>query len=188
MAKTLLSNDLLRLMKAIEFAAEKHKYQRRRGYDRLPYINHPLKVANLLLENGCGEFDLIVSALLHDALEDTETTAVEIKELFGTGVLNTVLELTDDMELPYAERKRLQIEKAPTLSSAAKKIKIADKICNIRDIIQYPLDWDDREKMEYVLWSEKVISAMGSIDRSLDELFAEEVKRGKELLKKSSEP
>jgi len=171
-------------MKAIEFAAEKHKYQRRRGYDRLPYINHPIKVANLLIEIGCGESNLIVSALLHDVLEDTETTVEEIQEHFGTEVLNTVLELTDDMNLPYAERKRLQIEKAPSLSKDARKIKIADKLCNIRDIMEYPLDWDDPEKMEYLLWSEKTISAVGSSDRSLEKLFADEIKRGKKRLKK----
>lgn len=172
-------------MKAAAFAAERHKYQRRRGCDRLPYINHPIKVANLLIEIGCGDSNLIVSALLHDVLEDTGATTEEIRELFGTEVLNTVLELTDDMSLPYAERKRLQIEKAPSLSEEAKKIKIADKLCNIRDIIQYPLDWDDQEKMEYLLWSEKVISAMGSSDRSLEKLFADEIKRGKKLLKKT---
>jgi guanosine-3',5'-bis(diphosphate) 3'-pyrophosphohydrolase len=184
MTKTMFPGDLSRLMKAMEFAAEKHKYQRRRGYDRLPYINHPIKVANLLIEIGCGESNLIISALLHDVLEDTEATAEEIREHFGTEVLNTVLELTDDMNLAYAERKRLQIEKAPSLSMDARKIKIADKICNIRDIIQYPLDWDDQEKMEYLLWSEKVISAMGSSDPGLDKLFADEIKKGKKLLKK----
>lgn len=74
------------------------------------------------------------AALLHDTVEDTATTLAELEERFGAAVRRVVEEVTDDKRLPKAERKRLQIERAPTCSRRAKLVKLADKLHNLRDL------------------------------------------------------
>ena len=110
---------------ALKFASEKHIKQRKRGCDFLPYINHPIKVVNILFHSGESDFELLTAALLHDVLEDTNTTDKELQRLFGHKVRDIVEELTDDMNDPYDVRKKKQIKNAPYLSTDAKKIKIA---------------------------------------------------------------
>jgi len=105
-----------------------------------PFVNHPIEVAELLWHVGeVRNTRVILAALLHDILEDTETYPEEIEERFGREVLRLVLEVTDNRSLPKRQRKRLQIELAPKLSPGAKQIKIADKICNVRDLTLSPL-------------------------------------------------
>lgn len=159
------------LFDALKFAAEKHVSQRRKGCDLVPYINHPIKVAHLLSHAGEKDPDLLSAALLHDVLEDTCTTEDELREKFGNKVTNLVLEVTDDMSLTYDDRKRYQIKKAPALSADAKKIKIADKISNIQDIITLPMTWSHRRKRQYFEWSEKVVEGCRGINDRLDEDF-----------------
>ncbi len=132
-------SDLPKLLQAVSFAAKKHIAQKRKGNDAAPYINHPLEVANLLANVGKVEdYDVLIAAVLHDTIEDTETTKEEITELFGSNVCGMVLEVTDDKSLPKSERKQKQIEHAPHLSHGAKLIKLGDKISNIHDIIENP--------------------------------------------------
>ena len=121
-------NDSIELLKALHFAAIKHRDQRRKGQEAAPYINHPIEVAEMLARVG-NITDLIVlqSAFLHDTIEDTQTSAEEIEQLFGSEVRAVVLEVTDDKNLPKDVRKRLQIEHAPHLSDRAKLVKIADR-------------------------------------------------------------
>ena len=157
---------------ALKFAAEKHMAQRRKGCDLVPYINHPIKVAHMLLTIGKEyDFDLLTAALLHDVLEDTCTTDAEMREKFGERITNIVLEVTDNMTLTYEDRKRSQIQKAPFLSDDAKKIKIADKISNIEDMITYPMTWSHRRKRQYLEWSEKVVKGCRGINEHLDIAF-----------------
>src|SRR5262249_40434039 len=99
------------LLAAAHFAAGKHRSQRRKNTDADPYINHPIAVANLLAGFAAvRDVPVLQAALLHDTIEDTETTPAEIEQLFGREVLTIVQEVTDDKSLPQAERKRLQIE------------------------------------------------------------------------------
>ncbi len=131
--------DAAPLLRALSFASVKHRNQRRKDAESSPYINHPIAVASVLsTECGVADEQLLVAAILHDTVEDTETTFEEIKEHFGVSVMHLVRELTDDKTLPKEERKRLQIEHARSASPAAKQLKIADKICNIRDISANP--------------------------------------------------
>ena len=110
------------LVGAISFAAEKHRFQRRKDADSTPYINHPVQVALTLMEIGCeDDLDLLIAAVLHDTIEDTQTTTEEIEEVFGRKVLDIVHEVTDDKSLPKAERKRLQVINAGKKSIQAKK-------------------------------------------------------------------
>ena len=127
------------VLRAVQFAAEKHKNQRRKDYEASPYINHPIALANVLAsEGGVIDPDVLCAALLHDTIEDTETTAEELRRAFGESVTAIVLEVTDDKSLPKAERKRLQVEHAKHASPQAKIVKLADKICNLRDILASP--------------------------------------------------
>ena len=132
-----------RVISAISFAADKHRNQRRKDIEASPYINHPIALANILAnEAGIEDEKVLVAAILHDTIEDTETTTQELADLFGDDVTAIVLEVTDDKSLPKAERKRLQVEHAPTISRRAKLVKLADKIANLRDIAASPpADW-----------------------------------------------
>jgi GTP diphosphokinase / guanosine-3',5'-bis(diphosphate) 3'-diphosphatase len=171
------------LLAAIKFASEKHMLQRRKGCEDIPYINHTIKVAYILQETGNERApELLASAVLHDVLEDTETTEAELISLFGNTVCSIVKEVTDDMSLTYDDRKRAQIKKAPSLSPDAKKIKIADKISNINDILTKTLTWSNRRKRMYVEWSEKVIEGCRGINPALDSAFDEIVLHAKKVL------
>src|SRR5881392_95982 len=121
------------LLKATAFAAEKHRNQRRKDVDASPYINHPIALASLLKEHGVDDTAVLCAALLHDTIEDTNTTADELRVAFGEVITAVVLEVTDDKNLDKAERKRLQVQHARALSHRAKLVKLADKICNVYD-------------------------------------------------------
>ena len=167
--------DLAKFTHAAYFSAKKHRAQKRKGSDASPYINHPLEVVNLLTSIGkIDDYTVLIAALLHDTVEDTDTTAAEIAELFGTEISSIVLELTDDKSLPKAERKQLQIEHAPHLSPQAKLVKLADKISNIRDVIENPPDgWPLDRRIEYVEWGKKVVAGLRGINTDLETHFDE---------------
>lgn len=162
-----------RVLKAALFAAEKHKNQRRKDAEASPYINHPISLANVLAtEGGVTDTDVLCAALLHDTIEDTETTADELRENFGDAVTDIVLEVTDDKSLSKAERKRLQIEHAAHASPQAKLVKLADKICNLRDILASPpADWSVARKQEYFDWSVKVVAGVRDVHPGLALVF-----------------
>jgi GTP diphosphokinase / guanosine-3',5'-bis(diphosphate) 3'-diphosphatase len=174
-------NDLPKLLQAASFAAKKHRYQKRKGSDGEPYINHPLEVANLLANVGkVDDYDILIAAVLHDTVEDTETTETEITEIFGKTVSSYVLEVTDDKSLPKSERKQKQIEHAPHLSNGAKQIKLADKISNISDVTNNPPhDWTLKTKIEYVTWGEKVAAGLRGVNANLERYFDEIVSKAR---------
>jgi guanosine-3',5'-bis(diphosphate) 3'-pyrophosphohydrolase len=182
-----MKSDLQKLTQAINFAAKKHRREKRKGADGEPYINHPLEVLNLLTSVGkIEDFDVLIAAVLHDTIEDTETTAEEIKKLFGAKVCKMVLELTDDKSLPKAERKQLQIEHAPGVSFGAKQIKLADKISNIRDILENPPDgWSFERRAEYVDWGEKVVTGLRGANENLEKHFDELIGEAHQKFEKS---
>jgi GTP diphosphokinase / guanosine-3',5'-bis(diphosphate) 3'-diphosphatase len=150
--------DLKRLFAALSFAAAQHRDQRRKDREASPYINHPIALAEVLARMGVTDPVVLQAAILHDTIEDTETTPDEIEEHFGTEVRAVVEEVTDDKTLPKATRKRLQLEHAATLSDRAKLIKLADKICNVLDVTHSPPpDWDDERRRPYLDWSAGVV-------------------------------
>lgn len=121
-------------MKALQFAARKHSKQRRKDPDSTPYVNHLINVATILAEAGITDEGVLIAAILHDVVEDTDTTIQEVELLFGTDVASLVLEVTDDKSLEKGERKRLQIVNAKNTTKRAKLIKLADKLDNLRDL------------------------------------------------------
>ena len=161
------------LLRAADFAARKHAGQRRKDPEATPYINHPIAVAELL---ACfaGVTDLVTlqAALLHDVLEDTETSVEEMDKVVGEEVRKVVQEVTDDKSLPQEERKRLQVEHGPHLSPRAKLIKLADKIYNIRAVdSSSPVGWNLERKLKYLDWSEAVVAGLRGQHAALEELF-----------------
>jgi GTP diphosphokinase / guanosine-3',5'-bis(diphosphate) 3'-diphosphatase len=171
------------LLKALSFAAYKHRHQRRKGSKHIPYINHPIALADLLVRTGkIRDPKTIAVALLHDTVEDTCTTPDEIKAEFGSTISNLVAELTDDKTLPDEERKRRQIEHASSLSPRARLVKLADKTCNLRDIVQDPpTKWTLKRKQQYFDWAKSVVDKIrGSnarLETAFDEAFAQRPKR-----------
>lgn len=156
-------------MIAVHFAALAHRDQRRSN--GLPYINHPIAVANLLDEHGYYRCHNIISAaLLHDTIEDTDTTYTDLKVHFGQYVADLVLELTDDKTLPKATRKAMQIQRAPHMSNTAKLIKLADKICNMREMRD---DWEPERVVEYYAHARQVFEGIRGVSHTLDSVFLE---------------
>ena len=172
------------ILKAIRFSAEKHSEQRRKDSKASPYINHPIQVAETLWSVGdVRDVNLLMAAVLHDTIEDTDTTAEEIRNLFGEDVLSLVLEVTDDKSLPKQTRKQLQVEHAPHKSPRAKLLKLSDKINNVHDIVgSPPSDWTMERKREYLLWTEKVVAGLRSSNLKMESRFDEVLKEGKRSL------
>ena len=161
------------LVKAVAFAADKHRTQRRKDADASPYINHPIALANVLANEG-GITDVVVlsAAVLHDTIEDTNTTAEELTAIFGPKITATVLDVTDDKALDKHVRKQRQIEHAPHISREAKLVKLADKICNLRDILASPpADWSPERKQGYFDWATKVVAGVRGVHPELEAVF-----------------
>ncbi|KDR22143.1 HD domain-containing protein 3 [Zootermopsis nevadensis] len=177
MAGLKLDDVLAVIIKCINFAAIKHKNQRRKDPEKTPYINHPIGVARILTEEGnVRDVEVIQAALLHDTVEDTDTSFDEIEAEFGVNVCQLVREVTDDKHLPKAERKRLQIEHAAVSSPGAKLVKLADKLYNLRDLERAsPEGWAPERVQEYFDWAQKVVNGLRGtnkdIEDSLDEIF-----------------
>ncbi|NWT56944.1 MESH1 pyrophosphohydrolase, partial [Erythrocercus mccallii] len=148
-----MGSEVARLLEAVDFAARKHKDQRRKDPEGTPYINHPI-------------------------VEDTDTTFSEIEECFGAEVRRVVEEVTDDKTLPKMERKRLQIEHAPVCSRRAKLVKLADKLHNLRDLNRCtPQGWSTERVQEYFRWAARVVSGLrgtsAALEGALQRLFEE---------------
>lgn len=168
-------SPVLELARALNFAARKHIDQRRKGSRAEPYLNHLTEVAWLLAEATNGDdAHLVVAGLLHDVIEDTDTSPEELTAEFGDDVAQLVLEVTDDRRLPKAERKRLQVATATSKSERARMIKLADKISNLRSMsITPPQGWSLERRREYVLWAGAVGDHCRGINPRLDQWFVE---------------
>jgi guanosine-3',5'-bis(diphosphate) 3'-pyrophosphohydrolase len=174
------SEDTLALLfSVLDFAALKHRKQRRKDEEQSPYINHPIAVGRLLVcEIGERDAVIIAAALLHDTVEDTDTKFAELQQHFGSEVADIVRELTDDKLLAKEERKRLQIKNAAHASPQAKAVKLADKICNLRDINACPpAGWSLERKREYFDWAKKVVDRLRGEHPQLEKLFDAEFTR-----------
>ncbi len=172
------------LIDAVAFAAHKHRDQRRKDAAASPYINHPVALAQVLAREGqVTNLTALCAAVLHDTVEDTDTTEQELTQRFGPAIASVVLEVTDDKSLAKNRRKELQIEHAPHLSHAARLVKLADKICNLRDILAAPpADWPAERKQEYFEWAAQVVSGLRGTHLELEAVFDAVYARRGELL------
>ena len=173
-----MSTGLGLILKAAVFAAEKHRGQKRKGVEAAPYIEHPIAVARALAEEGgVTDPELIAAALLHDTIEDTPTVHDDLKAEFGERVADLVAELTDDKRLPKEKRKEEQVAHAPKLSAGAKVVKLADKLCNLRELqASPPVDWPESRRAAYFKWSKAVVDRVrksnAALARKFDEAYA----------------
>jgi guanosine-3',5'-bis(diphosphate) 3'-pyrophosphohydrolase len=161
------------IIRALKFAAAKHRDQRRKDRESSPYINHPIELANILAnEAGISDIDVLTAAILHDTVEDTETTEQELIAEFGARIANIVMEVSDEKSLTKEKRKQLQIDHAADISTEAKLVKFADKISNVRDIASSPpIGWSLQRQQEYFDWAKQVIDRMRGTHAVLEELF-----------------
>jgi GTP diphosphokinase / guanosine-3',5'-bis(diphosphate) 3'-diphosphatase len=166
-------NDVSLLLEALAFAAEKHRMQRRKDDEASPYINHPIALAQVLCnEGGITDTVVLCAALLHDTIEDTDTTAEELRKRFGEAIATIVVDVTDDKSLPKETRKTLQVKHAPSLSREAKLVKLADKICNVRDVSTTPpAEWSLGRRQEYFDWAKQVVDGLRGVNRTLEGRF-----------------
>jgi GTP diphosphokinase / guanosine-3',5'-bis(diphosphate) 3'-diphosphatase len=161
------------MLRALAFAAHKHRDQRRKDAGASPYINHPIALADVLAnEGGVHDIEVLCAALLHDTIEDTDTEPVELEREFGARIAAIVAEVTDDQKLDKAERKRLQVAHAAQLSAAAKLVKLADKICNLRDVAERPpANWELARRQEYFEWAKRVVDGLRGAHPALEAAF-----------------
>jgi (p)ppGpp synthase/HD superfamily hydrolase len=177
--------DLVLVTRVVDFAALKHRGQRRKGAAGEPYFNHLAEVAFLVAKATEGRDPLaVLGALLHDTIEDTETTADELEAEFGADVARLVAEVTDDKRLPKAERKRLQVETAPEKSRQARMLKIADKTSNLRAMaMSPPMGWDLERRNDYIDWAEAVVAGCRGLSERLEEGFDDAVRHARAAIR-----
>jgi GTP diphosphokinase / guanosine-3',5'-bis(diphosphate) 3'-diphosphatase len=161
------------IIRAAAFAAWKHRKQKRKGVDKLPYINHPIALAEVLWTEGEVEDpSVIAAALLHDTIEDTKATFEELKGAFGREIAQIVEEVTDVKWLKKPLRKKVQVARASRASARAKLVKLADKICNLRDIITSPPEgWSLERKRDYFDWAKRVVDQVRGTNERLERRF-----------------
>jgi guanosine-3',5'-bis(diphosphate) 3'-pyrophosphohydrolase len=168
------------ILRATAFAAAKHRNQRRKDAEASPYINHPIALADTLVnEGGVDDPAILAAAILHDTIEDTDTTAQELRDIFGAVIAEVVLEVTDDKSLDRDRRKQAQLDHARHLSPRAAQVKIADKISNLRDILATPpADWSAARKREYFEWAKAIVDAVRGANAKLEAVFDAVYARG----------
>lgn len=179
--------DVSLFLKALHFAADKHRDQKRKDVDASPYINHPIYVAQILADiGGVDDLEILAAAVLHDTVEDTEAESADIEREFGARIARIVGEVTDDKSLSKSERKRLQIEHARHMSEEGALVKVADKIANVRDIASNPpKDWDHARRVEYLAWAEQVVENCPKVNARLQEYFAESLVSARQLFNRT---
>jgi guanosine-3',5'-bis(diphosphate) 3'-pyrophosphohydrolase len=165
--------DLAFVLRAADFAARRHADQRRKGPDQEPYVNHLIEVANHLSQSAAGHDPILLAAgLLHDTVEDTETTVQELESAFGQAVAQIVAEVTDDKSLPSETRKRLQIERITFKSERAQLLSMADKTANVSSLLRSaPANWPQSRIVAYGVWAEAVVAQIRSRDAYLETEF-----------------
>jgi (p)ppGpp synthase/HD superfamily hydrolase len=124
--------------------------------------------------------DLVIAALLHDAIEDQEVPRTVIAETFGEDVAGLVDEVTDDKTVEKQERKRRQVEQSSKKSHRAKILKLADKTSNLRTIAgSPPPDWSVKRRLEYVEWACEVAKGLTGVSEWLEQEFGQAAKEAR---------
>lgn len=167
--KSMTAQEIQKICEGVEFAAEKHRLQTRKNPERTPYISHPIGVACHLMQTGeIRETSVIIGALLHDTVEDTQTTFEELEQKFGKEVADLVREVTDDKSLSAEARKRAQVINAAHKSKGAAQIKLADKLYNLGDLLNTPpKDWTQARIDRYFEWARSVIDRLPAANDQL---------------------
>ena len=176
-------DSLRRLADAFDFAAQAHTRQTRKGARAEPYVNHVADVASRVARSPRADVETVLAALLHDTVEDTDTTLDDITARFGPEVAGYVAEVSDDKSLPKEQRKRLQVQHAPGTSDAAKRIKLADKASNLAALAESPPHgWNAARKRAYLDWAREVVAGLRGVDPVLELAFDEAAQRAERAI------
>ena len=162
--------------KALNFAKLKHSSQKRK-FTGEPYIVHPIRVAEITKRYG-GTESQIIAAILHDTIEDTETTEDEIRREFGDEIAGLVVSLTNDED----EKNRLGkaeylTKKISGMSSNSLLVKFADRLDNVNDLSSNNPDWSKT----YARQTDYILSHLDN--PNLNETHLEIIKKIKEIIR-----
>lgn len=161
-------NDLNRhdYSEAINWVATMHDNQYRKG-TQIPYVSHVYGVAFSLVSAGIEDRDIIIAALLHDTVEDTEVTISVINEMFGERVAEYVEALSEDKTKSWEDRKRYAINHTKHLPIGAKWIKLADKVNSLEmmatEVMNGTMDWNkfNRGFLHQKWYYSQILSELG---------------------------
>lgn len=165
--RSIMSHPLV--LQAVEFATQGHAaVNQLRKYSQLPYIVHPLAVMDILLEHCSQEVtpEMLAAAACHDLVEDTHITLDDVRQALGDDVAELVFWLTDVSRPEMGNRRtRKALDNAHTAAApvAAKNIKIADVIHNVKDITEN----DPGFAKVYIREKQALIDMIGDVDPSM---------------------
>jgi guanosine-3',5'-bis(diphosphate) 3'-pyrophosphohydrolase len=180
---SLPASDAHRLLEAIRFAADKHRDDRRKGATAAPYINHPIVVAEQLAAQGLGDdVELLMAAVLHDVIEDTDATYVEVSRIFGQRVADIVQEVSDDKTLEKDARRNLVVDTIGHKSREARLLKLSDLIANVHDVVHHPPQWTQERKLKYLSWAERISAAAAGTHPGLETDLAGKIDFARRML------
>jgi guanosine-3',5'-bis(diphosphate) 3'-pyrophosphohydrolase len=148
------------IIEAIRIASEVHAKGRRKGSGD-PYINHPIRVAELLALDRATPTEISAGAL-HDVLEESDLSEDWLRSIVDLDVAQLVIEVTDPVEirdLPRLERKQAQAAQYKTARHETRRIKLADAIANLEDLIKTSASWSPDNALNYVEGAEILIEA-----------------------------
>jgi HD domain len=172
-----MASEVRRLTKALAFAAEAHRNHRRKGASQEPYINHLIEVLDLVASVEGGDMDVLIAALLHDVLEDTQTGYEELAAAFGERVACIVQENSDDMTLPKPERRRARLASIGKKSRDARLVKFADIISNLRAIaVSPPAGWSNDRRLGYLESCRDLVDAGRGSNAEIERIFDDTAK------------
>ena len=172
-----MEDNIQLLIEAMNFATIKHKMQKRKTGES--YIIHPVEVCKILKDAGITDVKILCGALLHDTVEDTDTTFEEIEEKFGKEIADYVREATDDRTVNKYMRKKQQVEKVQKASFGGKMIKVGDKIHNVSCLVNtIPCPFTPYTNAQgYIVWCKKVVDQARGLNPILDKQFDDLLKQ-----------
>jgi guanosine-3',5'-bis(diphosphate) 3'-pyrophosphohydrolase len=174
---SLAALDAHRLLEAVRFAAEQHRDDRRKGATAAPYINHPIVVAEQLAAHGLGDdVELLMAALLHDVIEDTDATFDQVRSAFGARVAGIVQEVSDDKSIEKEARRQIVVDTIGHKSREARLVKLSD-------VVHHPPQWSLERKLNYLRWAERIAVAVAGTHADLEAVLAGEIAAARKALR-----
>ena len=178
-----------RIDKAIRFAVKAHKNQVRKTEPDMPYICHPISVGFILYNADFAE-DVVIAGILHDTIEDTETTGVDIEKAFGKNVRDSVETVSEDKALPYDDRKRKYLEGVLAGGIGTKAISIADSLHNMNSLIDSMSAHGDKIWESFTKNKSSTVEQYYKKVRAVGEIWShplvhEAIEKAEELVKKT---
>lgn len=169
--------EVAELMRAARLAAKAHGAQTRKG-SSLPYVVHPFSVAERLARGegipaAADRRTMMLAAILHDTLEDTDLPPAQIEAEFGKTVLAVVRELTQDKSLEKSVRKRRMVEECGGWSLEAKVVKLADRWDNMAAMHLMSEEFQTRYSLEAAALLKNLAGTWPQAEQAIRELMVD---------------